>query len=268
MFRLVDRIAVLTGGLGQLGHTFTEALLGAGARVVCLDIATPTARKLEDFKEALDNGRLKFFQIDITSRKELEKIHESVVSTWGTPHILVNNAAIDSPPDSPPEENGPFEDYPASSLDNVLNINVKGVFTACQVFGRSMARAGRGSIINLGSIYGMLSPVQDIYEFRRKNGAEFYKPAPYAISKAGIINLTRYLATYWARQGVRVNALSPAGIFNNQPQEFLEEYCRRMPVGRMAMPEEMAGPLIFLASDASSYMTGANLVVDGGWTAW
>lgn len=268
MFRLDDRVAVLTGGIGQLGTVFTRALLQAGARVASMDISSPSADLIADFAESLDADRLWFFKNDITSRKELERSHDELCARWGVPHVLVNNAAIDSPPNSPPEENGPFEDYPASALDKVLNVNIKGLFTACQVFGRTMAMEGRGSIVNLGSIYGMVSPIQDLYEFRRASGAEFYKPAPYSISKAGVINLTRYLATYWARQGVRVNTLTPAGIFNHQPPEFLTEYCRRMPIGRMARAEEMAGPLIFLASDASSYMTGANLVVDGGWTAW
>lgn len=131
-----------------------------------------------------------------------------------------------------------------------------------------MVKNGGGSIINISSIYGIGSPNQDIYEYKRKAGVEWYKPAPYAITKSAILNLTRYLATYWARKNVRVNTLSPAGIFNNQDVKFLEEYCKRIPIGRMALPNEMSGAIVFLASEASSYMTGANLVVDGGWTAW
>jgi NAD(P)-dependent dehydrogenase (short-subunit alcohol dehydrogenase family) len=131
-----------------------------------------------------------------------------------------------------------------------------------------MAKQGRGSIINISSIYGILSPCQDIYEFRRQQGEVFYKPVAYSVSKSAVLNLTRYLSTYWAKQGVRVNTLTLGGVFNEQPEEFLEAYCERVPMGRMADAEEFSGAVLFLASDASIYMTGANLVVDGGWSAW
>jgi NAD(P)-dependent dehydrogenase (short-subunit alcohol dehydrogenase family) len=131
-----------------------------------------------------------------------------------------------------------------------------------------MAKRKFGSVINIASTYGIGSPVQDIYEYKRRNGETWFKPATYATTKAAVLNLTRYLATYWAKQGVRVNTLTPAGIFNHQDDEFLAEYTRRVPMGRMAHPNEMNGALVFLASNAASYVTGSNLVVDGGWTAW
>ena len=131
-----------------------------------------------------------------------------------------------------------------------------------------MAREGRGSIVNISSIYGLLSPQQAIYDFRRRGGETFTKPVAYSVSKSAILNLTRYLATYWAKDGVRVNTLTLAGVFDDQPQEFLDAYTSRVPLGRMANAEEALGAVVFLASDASSYMTGANLVVDGGWSAW
>ena len=149
-----------------------------------------------------------------------------------------------------------------------MDVNVKGTFLCCQAVGARMASAGRGSIVNISSIYGMLSPVQELYEFRRRGGAEFFKPVAYSVSKSALYNLTRYLATYWARSGVRVNTLTLAGVFDDQPQEFLDAYTARIPIGRMADADEVLGPVIFLASDASSYVTGANLVVDGGWSAW
>jgi NAD(P)-dependent dehydrogenase (short-subunit alcohol dehydrogenase family) len=182
--------------------------------------------------------------------------------------VLVNAAALDSPPDAPAEEVGPFEHYPISSFDQVMDVNVKGTLLACQVVGARMAEAGRGSIVNISSVYGMLSPVQELYDFRRREGEEFFKPVAYSVSKSALYNLTRYLATYWAKSGVRVNTLTLAGVWNDQPQEFLEAYTKRTPVGRMADVREVVGPVVFLASDASSYVTGANLVADGGWSAW
>jgi len=191
-----------------------------------------------------------------------------VISSWGVPHALINNAALDAPPNAPEEENGPFESYPAGSWDKVMEVNVKGVFLCCQVIGGQMAASGRGSIVNISSIYGMVSPDQRLYEYRRKGGAVFFKPVAYSASKSALLNLTRYLATYWADKGVRVNTLTFGGVFNDQDEQFLKGYCARVPLGRMARENEYDGAIIFLVSDASSYMTGANLIIDGGWTAW
>jgi NAD(P)-dependent dehydrogenase (short-subunit alcohol dehydrogenase family) len=188
-------------------------------------------------------------------------------SRFGTPTVLVNNAAIDSPPDAPLEENGPFETYPEASWDKVMNVNVKGVYLACKVIGSAMAEAGRGSIVNVSSIYGIVSPDQSLYEYRRARGETFFKPVAYSVSKSALLNLSRYLATYWARRGVRVNTLVIAGVENRQEEAFLQAYCQRIPVGRMAERTEYNGAVLFLASDASRYMTGSQLVVDGGWTA-
>jgi len=182
--------------------------------------------------------------------------------------LLVNNAALDSPPDAPVEEVGPFETYPEASFDQVMDVNVKGTLLCCQVVGAEMANAGRGSIVNISSVYGLLSPQQDLYDFRRRQGETFFKPVAYSVSKSAVLNLTRYLATYWAKAGVRVNTLTLGGIFDDQPAEFVEAYAARVPLGRMADAREALGALLFLASDASSYVTGANLVVDGGWSAW
>jgi NAD(P)-dependent dehydrogenase (short-subunit alcohol dehydrogenase family) len=206
--------------------------------------------------------------VDVTSRSSIEAATERVIAEHGVPHLLVNNAALDSPPDAPPEEVGPFETYPEESFDRVMDVNVKGTLLCCQVVGAAMAREGRGSIVNVSSVYGLLSPQQDVYEFRRREGQSFAKPVAYSVSKSAILNLTRYLATYWAKDGVRVNTLTLAGVANDQPDEFLKAYTARVPLGRMAEAGEALGAVVFLASDASSYMTGANLVVDGGWSAW
>jgi len=268
MFDLKEKIAVITGALGQLGQQYSIALAEHGARVVALDITDSPNKSLPSFNKYIDKGLIRLIKADITKRGELEGVLAKVTSDWGVPDILINNAAIDSPPSAPASENGPFETYPESSLDKIIDANIKGVFISCQVFGGAMAKKGKGSVINISSIYGIVSPNQDIYEFKRKDGNEWYKPAAYSVTKSAILNLTRYLATYWAKKGVRVNTLSPAGIFNNQSQEFLQEYEKRIPIGRMANPDEMNGAVVFLSSDASSYMTGSNLIVDGGWTAW
>ena len=147
-------------------------------------------------------------------------------------------------------------------------MNVKGTLLCCQVVGGAMARAGRGSIVNVSSVYGLLSPPQDLYEFRRTLGETFFKPVAYSVSKSAVLNLTRYLATYWAKEGVRVNTLTLGGVENDQPAEFLEAFARALPMGRMLEAREALGAVVFLASDASSYVTGSNVVVDGGWTAW
>jgi NAD(P)-dependent dehydrogenase (short-subunit alcohol dehydrogenase family) len=259
LFDLSGRVAVVTGGLGQLGTEYTEALAGRGARVAIYDIAAQPGGS---------DGSVRTYRVDVTSRESVEAATREVVAEWGVPHLLVNNAALDSPPDAPAEEVGPFETYPELSFDRVMDVNVKGTLLCCQVIGGEMAAAGRGSIVNVSSVYGMLSPQQDLYGFRRRDGGTFFKPVAYSVSKSAIFNLTRYLATYWAQSGVRVNTLTLAGVWNDQPREFLEEYEKRVPLGRMADARETVGALVFLASDASSYVTGANLVVDGGWSAW
>jgi NAD(P)-dependent dehydrogenase (short-subunit alcohol dehydrogenase family) len=249
LFDLSGRVAVVTGGLGQLGSVYVEGLRERGMKVAVFDVEGDEP-------------------VDVTDRAAVEAATERVAAEWGVPHLLVNNAALDSPPDAPAEEVGPFETYPEASFDRVMDVNVKGTLLCCQVVGGAMAREGRGSIVNVSSVYGLLSPQQDVYEFRRRGGETFTKPVAYSVSKSAILNLTRYLATYWAKEGVRVNTLMLAGVFDDQSAEFLEAYTARVPLGRMAEAREALGAIVFLASDASSYMTGANLVVDGGWSAW
>ena len=241
LFDVQKEIVIITGVSGQLGAEYAKAFLDNGATVVGLDMS------LSDRITNLMNiyqSRFHFFKSNIIKKKELESILQEIESKIGVPTVLINNAAIDSPPSAPPEENGPFENYPEVSWDRVMEVNLKGVFLCCQIFGAAMAKAPKGSIINIASIYGVVSPDQNLYEYRRKRGEEFYKP-----------------------KNIRVNSLTIAGVYNNQEQEFLDVYCSRIPVGRMANIDEYNGSILFLASDASKYMTGHNLVVDGGWTA-
>ena len=263
-FWIEGKVVVVTGGCGQLGRQFTRALVEAGARVAIFDLASSD---VSGFAEAESDAVL-IVEADVTSRTSLEAGLSTVIKKWGVPDALINNAGLDSPPDAPIEETGPFESYPESSWDQVMRVNSKGVFLSCQVIGGAMAKAGRGSVVNIGSIYGLISPDQRIYEYRRVEGDEFFKPVAYSASKSSLLNLTRYLATYWANKNVRVNTLTLAGVFNNQDERFLKNYTAHVPLGRMAKPDEYNGAIIFLVSDASSYMTGTNMIIDGGWTAW
>jgi len=264
LFDISKEIVVITGVSGQLGGQYAKAFLQRGAVVCGLDLKL--SREGEALGAAYPRTFL-FHSADVTDKTTLTAALNTMKSRFGVPTVLINNAALDSPPSAPPEENGPFEDYPETSWDKVMAVNLKGVYCCCQVFGGAMAGEGRGSIINISSIYGVVSPDQSLYEYRRQRGETFFKPIAYAVSKSGILNLTRYLATYWAKQGVRVNTLTIAGVFNNQEQAFLDAYCGRIPVGRMASADEYNGAVLFLASPASRYMTGSNMVLDGGWTA-
>lgn len=257
LFSVDDRTVVVTGGLGQLGRQFTDVLIENGANVAVVDTQ----------RGPRDTDRCLYLEADVTDRASLESAASRIERAFGPPHVLVNNAALDSPPSAPASTNGPFEHFPVDVWRQTIDVNVTGVFLCCQVFGASMAAAGRGSIINVASIYGLVSPDQRIYEHRRGD-APFFKPAAYATSKSALLNLTRYLATYWASRGVRVNTVTFAGVFNDQDPKFVAEYTKRVPLGRMARPDEYNGAILFLASDASSYMTGANVVLDGGYTAW
>jgi len=255
LFDLEGRVGVVTGGMGQLGAVYVAGLVDRGMRVAVFDVATG---------EVPDGARA--FEVDVTERSSIEAALRAVEEEWGTPHLLVNNAALDSPPDAPAEEVGPFETYPESSFDAVLDVDVKGAFLCCQAIGGAMAREGRGSIVNVSSVYGLLSPDQGLYDFRREAGETFFKPVAYSVSKSALLNLTRYLATYWGGSGVRVNTLTPHGIENAQPEPFVEAFAARSPLGRLMDVSEALGAVVFLASDAAAFVTGQCIVADGGVT--
>jgi NAD(P)-dependent dehydrogenase (short-subunit alcohol dehydrogenase family) len=263
-FNVQNEIVVITGVSGQLGIQYAKTFLNLGAIVIGLDL-----KLSEDIatieKKFID--KFHFYCCDITNKEQLLVVHEQCLKKIGIPTVLVNNAAIDSPPGSSAKENGPFEHYTEESWNKVMIVNVSAVFLMCQIFGTSMAKNKKGSIINVSSIYGIVSPDQSLYEYKKKNGIEFYKPIAYSVSKSALINLTKYLAVYWAKDNVRVNTLIIAGVFNNQDKEFLNLYENRIPVGRMANYDEYNGGVVFLASNASKYMTGSELKIDGGWTA-
>jgi len=251
------KLPVVTGGLGQLGRQFAKALSNAGAKVAIVDVRTGE-----------EDGAI-MMQADITKKNDVRNAFEKIEAALGTPNILINNAGIDAPPNAPPETTGPFETFPEEVWDAVMDSHLKGAFLISQEFIKRLRVSGKqGSIINISSTYGVVTSDQSLYDFKRKNGEVFFKPVVYSVAKSGMLNFTRWLAEYGAPLNIRANTLVPGGVFNNQPEEFVREYSRRTPMGRMASEDEYNGALLFLASHkASSYMTGSTLIVDGGWTA-
>ncbi|BCH20404.1 SDR family oxidoreductase [Mesorhizobium sp. L-8-3] len=268
-FSVEGRVAVVTGGLGQLGTQFSRSLAEAGAKVAIFSRRPFGQEQLAAKFPGLEDN-IRVYEASVTDKSALEATTGKLVADWGVPHILVNNAGIDSKPDGSAEQNAPFEVYPQKYWDEIIETNLTGVMLTSQVVGSRMAAEQRGSIINVGSIYGMVSPNQALYAYREKrDGVPFVKAVSYAASKSGLINLTRYLATYWAPRKVRVNLVSFGGVKTATfDKEFIDAFLERVPLGRQAEIDEYNGVIRFLASDASSYMTGSNVVVDGGFTAW
>jgi NAD(P)-dependent dehydrogenase (short-subunit alcohol dehydrogenase family) len=262
---LEGRVAVVTGAFGRLGPVWCEALLEAGAKVVALDLegAAPSTEYARLRQSA--GERLLAMPADVRDRASLEAARSRCKEAGAEPSVLVNNAGIDQPPG--PATTYAVEDVPAEQFDRVLDVNVTGAFQAAQVFGPAMIQAGRGSIVNITSLYASVSPDARFYDHLPAD-PPFLKPPAYGASKAALVNLTRYLATHWGPLGVRVNALSPGGVEGGQDADFKRKFTSRVPLGRMAEARDLGGPLIFLASDASSYVTGIELRVDGGFTAW
>ena len=268
-FSLTGRVAVVTGALGLLGREHAAALAGAGASLALADLDAEATAAMADELGARHGVPTVGAGVDVVSAPSLAAFRDRVAVAFGRLDVLVNNAAANDRFESP--DLGPelsrFENYPLSEWHRVLEVNVTGVFLASQILGALMLRQRSGSIVNVASTYGVVAPDQSIY--RAADGSQaFWKSPTYPTSKGAVLAFTRYLAAYWGEAGIRVNALSPGGVFNGQEGFFVENYSRRTPLGRMAAPSDYRGALVFLASDASSYMTGANLVVDGGFTAW
>jgi NAD(P)-dependent dehydrogenase (short-subunit alcohol dehydrogenase family) len=269
-FDLTNRVAIVTGGGGQLGTEFCKTLAEAGAAVVVADLkmdhASRTAKLLTDSGYAC-----LAFQLDVTRIESARELVTETLKRFGRLDILVNSAALD--PKFDPDAAalgiapGAFEDYPLEQWNAALDVNLTGIFLVTQACVKPMLEQGkRGSIINICSTYGLNGPDQKIYIKDGKRVA--FKPVYYTVTKAGVMGFTKYLATYYAGTEIRVNALTPGGVFNNHEEYFVKNYSAKTILGRMARKDEMNGALLFLASDASSYMTGNNLIVDGGWTAW
>jgi len=263
MFNLSGKVALVTGALGLIGKEHCKALAQAGATVIVADLSIAAC---VDFASTLGNGS-KGFALEITVEKEVEKCADWIVNEFGRLDILVNNAAINDHFQTSSDllSLSSFENYPVDMFQKSWEVNVKGLFLCSQKFGKIMLKHKQGSIINIASTYGIVGPDQSLYQ--DENGQQlFFKTPAYPTTKGAVINFTRYLAAYWGEQGIRVNTLSPGGVENGQTDFFMQQYSAKTLLKRMAKADDYAGALVFLASEASSYMTGANLVVDGGFT--
>ncbi|WP_342600372.1 SDR family oxidoreductase [Psychrobacillus sp. FSL H8-0483] len=267
LFNLTGKTAIVTGGAGILGSHFCMGLADAGADVAVIDINIEAAQSV--VKQINDNYRGKAipFYCDLTSEESVKQMVQAVVDEFGEINILHNNAAGKSS-----DLNAffaPFEDYDLDQWKEIMNTNLDSMFLVAKHVGKVMKEQGKGgSIIQTSSIYGVMGPDNRIYEGSYYLDRQINTPAIYATSKAGVVGLTKYLATYWAKDGIRVNTITPGGVESGQNDTFKQNYSNRIPLGRMAQPEEMTGALVYLASDASSYVTGQNIIVDGGLSAW
>ena len=266
-FSLQGKTALVTGGAGLLGREFCRTLAEAGAFVYVAELTQDLSLAVaEEINRA--GYRAKAVEVDITQPEPVRHMVEQIAAETGRLDAVVNSAALDPKfdPSHSFSGNNAFEDYPLSFWQQAVDVNLTGAFLVSQACARQMVRQGKGSIINICSMYGLVGPDQRIY--KKPDMPQVYKPVYYPVTKAGILGLTRYIATYYAGTQIRANALTPGGIFNNNDEVFLKQYSARAVMGRMGNKDEMNGAVLFLASDASSYMTGSNLVVDGGWTAW
>lgn len=265
IFSLEGKVSIVTGALGLIGKEHCKALSEAGSALVVADL---DGNACSEFAARLGNDSIGI-SLNVASKGSVTDANDKIISKYGKMDVLVNNAAINDMFENPAMalEMSMFENYPLEMWQKSLDVNVTGIFLCSQVFGSEMAKRGKGSIINVASTYGITAPDQSLYK-DEEGKQKFYKSAAYPATKGAVISFTKFLAAYWGSKGVRVNTLSPGGVENSQDEFFVENYSKRTPLGRMADKTDYKGAVVFLASDASSYMTGANLVVDGGWTGW
>ena len=265
LFDLTDRVAIITGGSGLLGPRHAAAIARHGGIPVLVDLRPEAAERCA--REIATKYGLPAcaLRADITDPDAVRGLLAEILSRYGRLDILVNNAANNPKVEAP----GLLESFPLSQWNADIAVGLTGSFLCCQVMGGEMARRGRGAIVNIASYLGILAPEPRLY---RVDGLpedeQPVKPISYTVVKSAIFGLTRYLAAYWGERGVRVNALTPGGVYNGQDEQFVKKLSQRIPMGRMAEPDELGGAIVFLASDASSYVTGANVVVDGGRVCW
>lgn len=261
LFDLTGRIAIVTGGAGLLASEHALALAEFGAKVVLADLNYEKCKEASEKLSAQGVTSVAKF-CDVTSKESWENLLAEVVSEYGKVDILINNAGFTNQSKSA-NFDASFENFPLEDWNAIMDVNLTGTFLGCQVIGRHMIANGKGSIINMASLYGVVSPHHKIYP-----GTGISQPVAYSVSKHGVVALTKYLATLWAEKGVKVNSVTPGGIFNGHQGLFLERFKQLNPIGRMSDKTEVRGGIVYLASDASSHVIGHNLIIDGGWTAW
>jgi NAD(P)-dependent dehydrogenase (short-subunit alcohol dehydrogenase family) len=260
-FSLEGRVIAVTGAAGILGNCLCDELLACGAKVAAIDHDEAALARLSE--QAGATPALATYRADIRDRAQISEVRRHAEASLGPVDGLLNNAATKSP-----NFFEPFESFPIDDWDQVMSVNLTGAVVCSQEFGGEMAKRGRGSIVNVLSIYGIVAPDQRIYEGSQYLGRAINTPAVYSASKAGLWGLTAYLSSYWGARGVRVNALTPGGIFSGQNETFVQRYCARVPMNRMGAADDLCGALVYLMSDAAGYITGQNIVVDGGLTVW
>ena len=271
-FNISGRRAVITGGAGYLGIQFAETICELGGTAILLDININQLEKARRKLEKIGFNDLECFQVDITNEADCKNILNEICSNKKSIDILINSAALTKSglENLDGEFYAPFEKTDQDIWDEGMQVNLTSIQIMCKLVGEKMTANGKGSIINIGSDIGVISPNQNIYVADKfgYEGVEFNSPAFYAVSKAGVIHLTKYLAAYWGKNNVRVNCISPAGVYRNHDLKFVDKLSQQIPMGRMALPNEFKGAIAYLCSDASSYVTGHNLVIDGGRTIW
>jgi NAD(P)-dependent dehydrogenase (short-subunit alcohol dehydrogenase family) len=266
-YSVQNRTIIITGGTGLIGQHYVRALVDAGARVILADKDETAAFWLKD---SMESDNLTISAADITNPQSVRDMVERVKKKYGRINGLVNNAAVNPKMDSVngSGHNLTFENYPLSLWQQSLDVNLTGMFLCTQAVAPEMLSQKKGVIVNISSIYGLVGPDQRLYQKDAQAHQTVFKPVDYSVTKAAVLGFTRYLAAYWGHQGIRVNTLTLGGVYHQHDGDFVKRYTWRTPMNRMARPDEYCAALIFLLSDASSYMTGSNLVIDGGWTSW
>jgi NAD(P)-dependent dehydrogenase (short-subunit alcohol dehydrogenase family) len=273
LFDLSGRVAIITGAAGLLGTEYADVLAEAGANIVAVDMKQQACQETAERLMSVHRVKALPMPIDITDEDQIEEMVHKVIDTFHRIDILINNAALTAKGGSKDLSGyfSPFEEYPVEIWEKALKVNLTGMFLCSRAAGRQMVKQNRGVIVNISSTYGVVAPDQRIYEGSQNpydKSTNLNTPICYSVTKGAVLALTRYLATYWAGKNIRVNTMTPGGVYEKHDEEFVKRYVYRTPLGRMADKGDYRGAMLFLVSDASSYMTGANLIVDGGWTTW